>query len=242
MFSLFKKRKKYSEPLENADEKTSMKKYLIGIGYWHNDYQTDLPDPGRFVDESWSENDRELISRYLRSAYTMPYAAGGVSWCRFRCGNVNLGAQEFTDGKYIWPEGLPHYIDEHKVRLPQEVIDYMLSNKNIEPVKDNFEIDTTWWKTQTGWNEDVKTFRDPYFDRGILTIVQVHSKLKLKQGDLLRSYLAECHVNGRLHAVDKILLGEEVQLKGRFRHVADVLPKFLAVGLRGTFEPTGAEQ
>lgn len=60
--------------------------------------------------------------------------------------------------------------------------------------------------------------------------------MKLKQGDLLRSYLAECYVNGRLHAVDKILNGEEVQLQGRFRHVVDVLPKLLAVGLRGTFE------
>lgn len=212
------------------------KKHLIGIGYWHNDYETDLPDPGKFIDEAWNEEERQAILKYLRSAPPMPYAAMGVSWCRFRCDVSHLGALEFTDGKYIWPEGLPHYIDEHKVKLPQEVIDYMLSNKNIEPVKDNVEADLTWWKNQKGWNEAIKTFRDRYFDKGILTIVQVHNKMKLKQGDLLRSYLAECYVNGRLHAVDKILNGEEVQLQGRFRHVADVLPKLLAVGLRGTFE------
>lgn len=214
------------------------KKQLIGIGYWHNDFAKDFPDPGKFVDDDWNEEERQTISIYLKSAPALPYAAGGVSWCRFRCGISDLGSLEFTDGKYIWPEGLPHYIDEHKVKLPREVIDYMLSNKNIVPITDNVDVDWKWWKNQKGWNEQITTFRDQYFDSGILTIAQVHNKLKLKQSDLLVNYLAKCEAKGKEDAADRILKGEAVQLEGRFMHVANILPKLSAVGLRGTFEQT----
>src|SRR5690242_3725805 len=105
------------------------KKQLIGIGYWHSTYEPDYPDPGKFVDNEWDKEEKGNIFRYLQSGHSMPYVAKGVSWCRFRCGVNHLDADEFTDGKYVWPEGLAHYIDKHEVRLPNEVIEFMLSNK-----------------------------------------------------------------------------------------------------------------
>ena len=92
-------------------------KQLIGIGYWHSIYESGFPDPGNFVDREWNKDEKESIFRYLQSGQSMPYAAMGVSWCRFRCEVNHLGAGEFTDGKYVWPNGLAHYIEKHEVRL-----------------------------------------------------------------------------------------------------------------------------
>lgn len=45
----------------------------------------------------------------------------GYSRCRF-CGEMN-GSAELTDGTYIWPEGLAHYLCDHNMRLPQVLVD-----------------------------------------------------------------------------------------------------------------------
>jgi hypothetical protein len=213
------------------------KKQLIGIGYWHSIYESDFPDPGNFVDKEWGKEEKERILRYLKSGRSMPYTAMGVSWCRFRCGVSHLGAGEFTDGKYVWPEGLAHYIDKHEVRLPTDVVAFMLSNKNPVVVSgDDIFIDWTWWKKQKGFNTAITTFNDP-LDIGILSIIQNNSIQKLKQGDLLRKYLLDSYgVKGRLHAIEKILMGEEVRIKGRFKNVDDFISDIRLVGLHGKFD------
>ena len=55
------------------------------------------------------------MARYLDGAEPVLICAG-LSTCRL-CGKAN-GSQEFSDGHYLWPEGLGHYIREHGVRLP----------------------------------------------------------------------------------------------------------------------------
>jgi len=43
---------------------------------------------------------------------------------------LDMGRGELTDGVYVWPEGLAHYLEKHNVRLPQEFVDHVL--KSIE--------------------------------------------------------------------------------------------------------------
>jgi hypothetical protein len=213
-----------------------MKRQLIGIGYWHSIYETDFPDPGYFVDREWDKAERERIIQYLQSGQLMPYDAMGVSWCRFRCGINHLGAGEFTDGKYVWPEGLAHYVTTHDVKLPNDVIDHMVSNKTFIPIDNNPEVDWTWWKKQRGFNTSITTINDP-LDIGLLSIVQKNSKQKLKQGDLLRTYLLDSYgVKGRLQAIDKIMNGEQAKIKGRYRDVDTFISKAASVGLDCKFE------
>jgi hypothetical protein len=55
-----------------------------------------------------------------------------------------------TDGKYIWPKGLSHYIENHNVWLPDIFIDHVISNKdikteNINTDDESDEGDMTWW-------------------------------------------------------------------------------------------------
>jgi hypothetical protein len=208
---------------------------LTAIGYWQSFDDLKYPDPGSFIDDNWNKEEKEKIVAYLKSAHQMPYAFGGNSWCRFRCGIAHLGSLEYTDGKYLWPEGLVHYVEKHNVKLPQEVLDHMLANK-IRPVKDKYEIDNAWWLTQKGEDTTAKTFNDR-LDIGVLTIVQVHDKRKHKQEEAVHFYLMEAiGVKRSLAAVEKVLSGQETQVKGRFKNVSEFIAKLPALGLQGTFE------
>ena len=88
-----------------------------------------LPRPHDLVMEGW-EKDRLLsILTYLRSGHKLN-AQLGYSYCRFRCGIPRraMGDAELTDGLYVWPEGLVHYVEVHAVRLPPFFVDHMAEN------------------------------------------------------------------------------------------------------------------
>jgi hypothetical protein len=95
------------------------------IGYWRSALEPRWPDPRDFVDASWDESDREAVAAYLETGGFEPWAQCGYSWCRI-CG-VDNGSCERSDGIYLWPEGLSHYIRQHNLRLPAVVIEHILS-------------------------------------------------------------------------------------------------------------------
>jgi hypothetical protein len=60
----------------------------------------------------------------LRSG-TIARSYKGLSRCRF-CNELN-GSTEFSDGVYIWPQGLVHYVDSHAVRLPKQFVAHVVA-------------------------------------------------------------------------------------------------------------------
>lgn len=122
------------------------------IGYWNGGVGPEnekWPDPKNFVCDL-SSLDKQKILDYFESAVQMPYAAAGVSRCRF-CGK-DLGSGELTDGMFLWPEGLPHYVLEHSVKLPDEFLEQALGNTKIDSNLNldlgNLEVDTEWWESK----------------------------------------------------------------------------------------------
>jgi hypothetical protein len=115
---------------------------LTLIGYWRSDDQPDWPDAGDFVDESWDAEERRLVASYLESG-TVPWAAMGYSRCRL-CRKLN-GSAEFTDGVFVWPEGLSHYVADHSVRLPRRVVEHVLTR--LDDLERPEIVDRKWWKT-----------------------------------------------------------------------------------------------
>lgn len=105
------------------------------IGYWarlpHWSRGHDLisgnqppwPDVRRAVQVGWRPAERERLVAYLRSGYRLNGALG-YSACRFECRHKFslLGNGEYTDGEWVWPEGLSHYVYRHGVMLPDEFI------------------------------------------------------------------------------------------------------------------------
>jgi hypothetical protein len=93
------------------------------IGLWCSQLEPDLPDPHKLVDHNWDPKERARVVAHsnagrLRAQYC------GLSPCRF-CGIPN-GSAELTDGHYHWPAGLPHYLQDHGVRLPARVVKGLL--------------------------------------------------------------------------------------------------------------------
>ena len=82
------------------------------------------PDIRRAVCFDWRALERRQLLAYLRSGHK---ARGflGFSACRFECHDrrVCLGKEEWTDGEWLWPEGLAHYVWRHSVTLPDEFVD-----------------------------------------------------------------------------------------------------------------------
>ncbi len=106
---------------------------LQSVGYWCQlpgappPEKDRYPDPRRLVQPGWRSAERPLILAYLRSRWT--YAQWrGHSYCRFRCGAADgeMGSRCLTDGIWVWPEGLPHYVERHDVYLPAKFIRTMI--------------------------------------------------------------------------------------------------------------------
>ena len=137
---------------------------LIGFGYWRSLYEPTLPDPEWFVDTHWAVATRQAVVIYLQQGYPLRHFMGS-SWCRFRCGTTSgaLGATDLTDGTYCWPEGLPHYLLKHAVRLPEPLVQYILAQTvfpHSEAAQTSPASSTTltWWATQIGWHPNRSSF------------------------------------------------------------------------------------
>jgi hypothetical protein len=113
------------------------------IGYWRSEADDGWPDPHELIDETWDEQERHWVSLYLERAF-VAWAMFGISECRL-CGRAN-GSAELTDEVYLWPEGLAHYVRDHSVRLPAEVLAHI---KRRQDELGSLEVDRDWWTRAT---------------------------------------------------------------------------------------------
>ncbi|MEO5641807.1 MAG: hypothetical protein ABIQ40_18910 [Bacteroidia bacterium] len=142
-----------------AEELLKSGRKLKALGFWKGtNTGTELPHPEIFQDVNWDVDDKMMVIAYLkRSSPVVPYM--GLSHCRFNCGEGSMGACDMSDGTYCWPEGLPHYLERHAVRLPEEFVKHVYENRNT-PVTPAFDTDIqslwflapdfNWWKSQKG--------------------------------------------------------------------------------------------
>jgi len=121
---------------------------LIGIGYWYSDREPHLPHPRKFQDPNWDEAEKQMVLKHLKCAQPA-IRWRGFSSCRFECGVAweKMGSMCMTDGNFIFPEGLVHYIEEDDVRLPQEFVDH------VKSYEEQADLDYTkvFPKNNLGW-------------------------------------------------------------------------------------------
>lgn len=216
---------------------------LILIGYWHSHLEPHFPDPAWFIDPEWDVVERGQVIAYLKAGQPMPYASMGLSWCRFRCGINNLGSGEFSDGKYVWPEGLVHYLEAHQLRLPEVVVADFLgaSHSDQELNLTNAVINDEWWRAQKGWNSLGKSFLDE-LDWGIVTIEQKDPSFKQQQEKLLVGFLGNSYgVKKGLASIEAIVAGQKMDIKGRFVDYAGFAKKAVEIGLESSFVELGLD-
>lgn len=100
-----------------------MTQKLIEVGYWYSKQEPHLPVPHENTD-NLTQMEREFVCDYLRSRPIKNYFKG-FSLCRI-CKGIN-GSTDRSDGTYIWPSGLIHYVRKHHVALPEEFVRKILT-------------------------------------------------------------------------------------------------------------------
>jgi hypothetical protein len=99
---------------------------LQPVGFWYSEWEPWLPHPAEAVAPDWSHTERAAVIDYLLRPEDVQQFLG-LSPCRI-C-NRAVGSQEFTDGTWVWPEGLVHYLDVHEVRPPDDFVAWVLANR-----------------------------------------------------------------------------------------------------------------
>ena len=108
------------------------------VGYWSNGNDS-WPKPEELIDDTWSLDEREDVASYLNHGLKARVYLG-KAMCRI-CG-VTLGYMDLTDGHYMWPQGLEHYVLEHSVRLPTWFVNHAQSQ--VELFEDAETCDSQW--------------------------------------------------------------------------------------------------
>lgn len=116
------------------------------IGYWIESLDDDRFLAPQEVAEKLELDIVEQVIAYLRNG-KLYEKYRGCSWCRFvhRCSEQNVGSSELTDGYWIWPEGLIHYVQVHKVALPEEFLADALNKVTIRSKSTEPNPDLGFW-------------------------------------------------------------------------------------------------
>ena len=122
------------------------------IGYWNDKHTQGFIDPHKLV-IVWDEELKHKVVAYLEAGKECNHQKG-PSKCRF-C-NEFVGSCEKTDGVWMWPEGLPHYIEEHNISLPEGFLAYIKDNNFVMDVKKYSTCSLDFWraycKGYKAWN------------------------------------------------------------------------------------------
>ena len=119
---------------------------LKPIGWWIETLADEkLPAPQEFVGELLSER-RTALANYLSDGLRL-IQYRGYSWCRFACGvaRSKMGSWDITDGVWVWPEGLAHYVQVHQVILPDEFMSRALSGASATSSGPPRDYDADYW-------------------------------------------------------------------------------------------------
>lgn len=136
---------------------------LLALGYWRErsvttDEESGLPgyssewlaDPQTLVRCLGPIVSDPAVVEYLQCG-TQFELWRGYSWCRFECGAgfSELGHADLTDGIWVWPEGLAHYVSHHGLPLPEEFLATVrrAGTTVVNPLAVERNVDKTFWSS-----------------------------------------------------------------------------------------------
>jgi hypothetical protein len=100
------------------------------LGWWFNELAPNVWPRPQLLVSPWQPGELAAVLAYLRGGRPL-VAYEASSWCRFGCGEPELGHRDVTDGTFVWPEGLAHYLDHHQVRLPARFVAHVLARDAV---------------------------------------------------------------------------------------------------------------
>lgn len=92
----------------------------------------DVPIFTEVVDPTWLPSDLANLAAYLRTCPVSITSGAQPALCPL-CGHTltELSAQR-SDGVWVWPSSLSHYVEAHHVRLPNRMVEHIRA-RNYQP-------------------------------------------------------------------------------------------------------------
>jgi hypothetical protein len=148
---------------------------LRAIGFWITDIHDEEFCAPQEIAGYLAPSERSRLVEYLENG-TVFESYRGCSWCRFYCDAVHgiLGSRELTDGVWVWPEGLPHYVRNHEVILPEDFAAHS-QRATMRPVEDP-TLDFRFWKAWCATRRNA----------------QIVERLRIKKAEFAREFEREC--------------------------------------------------
>lgn len=101
----------------------------------------------------WEDAEKRAVLRHLENG-RLYERHREQAWCRLHCGVEHLGNLEYTDGSWVWPEGLAHDVAVHDVRLPDEFVEHAFrGNEAAAPLSRAVTLEpwVDWGRAQGAW-------------------------------------------------------------------------------------------
>lgn len=122
------------------------------IGYWASDSSAEWPVVNTWIDRNWEPRERDAVIEWLSSGERVIQWLG---WSKCRVCGCNNGDTDLSDGVYLWPDGLLHYVRSHHIRMPRAFIDRAVEHPGIPrnalrhlEIDLGEDVDRDWWKSQ----------------------------------------------------------------------------------------------
>ena len=93
----------------------------------------------------WAGYDRDGLVRYLETAQVVASTSRMAFPCVL-CGAREGGSLSYrTDGVWLWPDDLPHYISEHSIVPPRSMLEHIASKRYRPPTVSQEQVDQLQW-------------------------------------------------------------------------------------------------
>lgn len=116
------------------------------FGFWRVDAGNDshLPLLSTWTAPEWQPEDRDALLSYVENAPLVVASSDLKSPCLV-CGAFQSSSDFRSDGDWLWPADLVHYISQHRVRLPESMILHIRQKAYTPPRKVNAAIEELPW-------------------------------------------------------------------------------------------------
>lgn len=86
--------------------------------------ESKLPDVHELINAEWPTEAKQKALRYLKDTPVVVAASVPSFECEI-CGKMLPSSSFQSDGEWLWPETLVHYLEMHDVALPVSLITHM---------------------------------------------------------------------------------------------------------------------
>jgi len=115
------------------------------FGVWRVEHgETDLPSVHEFIDPSWLPADKDQMIKYLTRSPVVVATVAGYSDCLLCSARSELGCWQ-SDGTWLWPADLEHYVGVHGVVLPSRLVEHIRHQGYNPPTELDVPIENLPW-------------------------------------------------------------------------------------------------